>query len=520
MATRGGKPASRRAAQKSAPPKTIDLKASGDESAPKNKPAAGSLPNAPKRTAGSEASAKPKAPLEKAKAGPAAATDARERQTDAPKQEAPQETARAAKRPDPTRQASQPTAVASSGLKTLVGAGLAGGVAAVALLGLIGSWSGAASLPLIGNLYQASDTASHAEDLAQLQTENAQLQQRLGALEDASSNQPAIDGAAIESRLTALEDNRALADETTGLVQTNAQAIDQLNQQLTELDSRAPGSVDGQAAIEALKQTLSDLSAKIAALEEVSPSVSADQLTDLTEKLNGLTEDLDGLRQSQKAVSDQFAEALDSRLAATAQRIDGIDQTLKNAVLSRLDEVVNAAQKATANEKIARSVAVASLQSAIDNGTPYLNALTSIETLGGASEETGRLRALAGGEAIPTLAQLQSAFNELAPRLIHPTDAVTQDEGLLNRFVASARSLVSVRPSTPQPGTSPGAVVSRIEAHLKAGNLGEVETEWAALPEDSRNLGAPWIEQLKRRFETNQLLQRVLEQANASANQG
>lgn len=534
MATRGGKPASRRGAQKSVRPKTIDLKAADakpeTESKAGAKPAsapagrASPVPNTnvksgnvslnPKASSSSDG----KKPIENAKKHTDKPADKpksapKDNSTTAPK-------ASASSGGNPPSSEPQP----SPGFGMLAASAIVGGVITAGGLGLIGQFNNAASLPVIGSLYSASDSRTNTEALSILQSNTSELNEKVESLEKAASEEPTIDAAALENRLADLEKDQigTTSDATTALAQTNARAIDQITQRVSELGkgiSAAP-SIAEQPELEELRLAIANLSSKVSTISGNVSTVSSEQVGALTKKLNGLVADMESFKQSEIAAADDLRNEFNNSIATTTTRIDTIDKTLNDQVISRLDEVVGAAEKATVSEKIARSVAVSSLQSAIDNGTPYLNAVTSIETLGGTTKEIKRLRELSSLDSIPTVTQLQKTFDGIATRLINPVEQAQEGDGLINRFVASAKSLVSVRPSEPQQGSTPTAVVSRIEASLEEGKLGEVIEEWALLPEASREIGQTWFENLKLRQETNQLLKLVLKQASVPGSQG
>ena len=196
-----------------------------------------------------------------------------------------------------------------------------------------------------------------------------------------------------------------------------------------------------------------------------------------------------------------------------SERIGELEKQIKTELLAKIETATKIAESAKISEKIARSVAVSALQTSIEQNTPYLNALMSIETLSGSNDEIDRLKQLATSGDVPNLQALHLQFQSLASGLI-PAAEGENNASVLDRLMNSAKSLVKIRSSEPISGNSAEAVVSRIDEQLNSGNLAGVVEEWNGLPDQSKVVGAGWIKAVKLRMETNALLQQVLEQAS------
>ncbi len=101
--------------------------------------------------------------------------------------------------------------------------------------------------------------------------------------------------------------------------------------------------------------------------------------------------------------------------------------------------------------------------------------------LGIAGDVASELRPLAA-RGVPTVAEIQAEFPAVADAIVSATTAANPNAGFFERLVGSARGLVTVRPTTPQPGNDPPAVLSRVEAAVNRGDLATALSERQALP--------------------------------------
>ena len=168
-----------------------------------------------------------------------------------------------------------------------------------------------------------------------------------------------------------------------------------------------------------------------------------------------------------------------------------------------------------ASETVARTVAINALGTALDNDDSILPSLTSIESLGGNSKELERLKELAN-TGIPTRKNLLEELAVFTDSIQNPENDSSSGT-VADRFWANARNLVSFRSSGPQPGDRPVAILSRVTANLKDGNLLRAAEEWQGLPEEVRQRGASWSEKLDKRREAFALFETLSSQFDASS---
>ncbi len=216
-------------------------------------------------------------------------------------------------------------------------------------------------------------------------------------------------------------------------------------------------------------------------------------------------------------------------LAGVARRIEAAEAALKAfdptalkagadaaARTSALDGRLASVEKAVTaarGDNAARAVVAGNLVRALDAGSPYA---AEIQALSGLGADQGRLAALSTGAAkgLPTAAALAREFNGLAARVL--SEAASSDGGFLDRLASSALQVVRVRPVGDTGGATPTAIVSRIEAALARGALGDALAAWKTLPEPSRRASEAWGRSLEARVTAETAARSLLSEAIAT----
>ncbi|MFK5979568.1 MAG: mitofilin family membrane protein [Rhizobiaceae bacterium] len=376
----------------------------------------------------------------------------------------------------------------SGNFSGMVLSAILGGAVTIGGLGAIGQMNNADGLPLVGSLFakvggEKADLSNLADldAVVSLKSEIAALTARLDSAQEQLKSAGAVDLSAIEGKIAALEQKDAV-DASSGI---DEETIGRIN------DLSAKSQANG-TQLEQLATQMSELKADL-----ITSGQSADN-GDVLAKLSVFEKSIGDVGIQTNVISD---------------RIDKLESQFSSELLGKIEDMAKIADNAKVSEKIARSVAVSALQTSIEQNTPYMNALVSIETLTGPSEETSRLKELAASGKVPDVQTLQSQFKSLASHLI-PTTASEANASVLDKLVTSAKSLIKVRSSTPINGTTAQAIVSRIDAKLASGDLAGVVEEWNGLPEESKLIGADWIEGVNMRMETSRLLNIVLKKAS------
>ncbi|MCF6320746.1 MAG: hypothetical protein L3J32_03140 [Rhizobiaceae bacterium] len=363
----------------------------------------------------------------------------------------------------------------NSGFGKLAAAGIVGGLVTLAGAGTM-QYNGL--LPSIGSAPTNTQSAPAMPpvDLAPLEAKITQLQDKLDNLTNTQA--PTIDLTPIETRIAALEN----APPAAGGENVQSAATEQLQKLETGLDT--------------LTKSTSELSARFESLENAEPSAPDN---------NAISALIDSaiapVIASAKQNSTQFGE-LKNQVSALTRKIDEEVE----ARISKFDEKL---KNAATGEKLAKSVAINALKSALTNGEPFSAALVSLETLAGPSEPLESLKPYAT-TGISTGKILLNEFRDLQSAIVLAASS-NPEAGLSDRLMSSIRSLVTITSDEALPGDSPEAIVSRIAANLKSGNFETAAGEWKALPDQSRQISKSWMEKLSLRMEADRQMIELLQ---------
>jgi hypothetical protein len=198
--------------------------------------------------------------------------------------------------------------------------------------------------------------------------------------------------------------------------------------------------------------------------------------------------------------------ALETRLepaAATAPATPPVDlaplQSRLDALTTRLDAVEAHPPSDPKTEAAARVIAITALRQGATASGPFADELVAVAALGTEGEKIAALQPFAEA-GVPSKADLIAAFPAVAEQIRIAAAKVDPGASLIDRLAASAGSLVSVKPSGPMAGPSATAVVSRMEAAVKDGNLAEALREGDALDTLARAPLADWAAKAGQRI--------------------
>lgn len=349
-----------------------------------------------------------------------------------------------------TTAAPRPAAPARSGISVLA-AGLVGGV--ITLLG-------AGALQYGGLL--PSPGAADGSALEAVRSEVAALKSELAGV--------ASGGAAGET-VAALE---VKFDALAGDVATLQAAV------------QSGGAGEG-AGLAALDAKIAEMQARLAELAQ-NTGASAD-LAPINEKLTALDT---AIRDATGAVAagDGRLKALEQQLSQLASKVDG-----------------------QANQpKIALSIAASALKAAIDRGQPFT---AELETLAAISPNLPQLTALrAHAETgVATRDDILAEVDSAANAMIAAGKPADPNAGVLDQLWQSAASLVTVRPVGAVAGEGVPETAARLEAALKAGDLGAALTEYDSLPDAAKAASRDFAAKLRARLDVETLVDQAIAEA-------
>jgi hypothetical protein len=166
-------------------------------------------------------------------------------------------------------------------------------------------------------------------------------------------------------------------------------------------------------------------------------------------------------------------------------------------------------------ERIVLALELASLKRAIDSGGPYAPELDVVRKAGGGAMDLTALDRYKDTGA-PSLSDLERQFQPVMNAVIDAT-AEPADGSVVDRLLANAKSIVRVRKiSHTVEDQSAEATVSRIEAALKEGRLGDVIELAKAIPPQAAGPADDWLQGVKARYAVDQAISGLEDELKAS----
>lgn len=247
------------------------------------------------------------------------------------------------------------------------------------------------------------------------------------------------------------------------------------------------------AAVSGLESHLSALAAEV-------QSLSA-QVRD--------TGPLDNLKSEIAAVKDQLGSeqqrlALLEPLTARIGAVETTDADLSRRIgtlQATVDEVGRGLKAVAANSEAATAFALSSLQRAVEDGGSFTAELALLSGRVG-SDVTKPLEEVAVN-GVPTRTAVEAGFGKAEQAIIATTGKPASDS-FIDRLIASARALVTIRPTGPIAGDDTVAVTSRLKAEVDGGELARAAATWQQLPADARAASQGWANVLLERVKTEQ----------------
>jgi hypothetical protein len=350
-----------------------------------------------------------------------------------------------------------PRPTSNGGFGRPLAAGVAGGVIALLVAGGL-QWAGL--IPALGN---GGDAAA----LQGLRADVDALEQKVTTF-DAGT----VDAETIKQAL-------APADKRIGEL---ASGLDQVKKDVAAARSAAAsgGSADD-AALKDLRDRLAKLEESVAAEGKSAPSA---------ETVNAL---------------GQKVSSLDQATVANGDALKKLEQSVA-ALGGKVADQANAPKATTA-------IAASALKSAIDRGGSFAAELDMFAAVAPDTPELGELRTLAA-KGVPTRARLAAEVGTVAEKMQDAARPAPADNGgVVDRLLASARSLVKVRPVGKAEGDGVTARIARFRNSVTGGDLAKAAEEYAALPDKAKAAGADFMAGLQARLKVDALAQKALASA-------
>lgn len=263
---------------------------------------------------------------------------------------------------------------------------------------------------------------------------------------------------------------------------------------LPTADSPAPAPApadDGLAEqLDEQAQRISDLGARIDGLP--SPVDPSDEISGLSETVTALTERVANLEVQlsnievrptpeapDTAATDAALDELRERLAAQSTEIEDLRATMEAEEQAARDSARATLQRA----------ALTRVMTALDTGEEFSAVLTDLRDTGATVPDALAETAETG---VPTRAQLVESFPDAA-RAALAAARISETTGGGGASVGDfLRAQLGVRSLAPREGDDADAVLSRAEAALAEGRMGDALAEIETLPEEARAAMSGW----------------------------
>ncbi len=345
----------------------------------------------------------------------------------------------------------------------------------VGVLGMFGAALGGAALALIGVALFGKELIGVAQpDSSRVQAVEAKLNAVGGDVaalrSDIARIKPA-DTSQIETKLGALSQS---AEATAGRVAGVEGGVKALAEQVAKTPPQDPAIAVLAGRIDGLElrfqntpspQELAILGGRMAGFEaRLKELPSKDQLADLTVRIEDLGQTVDGIGQKVAAATAPIAARVDQVAAALKERPKGDPDARVVVALGALDQ-------------------------ALTEGRPFAPEINAVKA---ASGETAELAAL-DSHAAKGLETREALGAELAAEIAGLAPVKSEQTGtILDRFVASAGSVVKITPKDAAAGSDPAAVRARVAALGSAGDLEGALAARGSLDEQARAATEDW----------------------------
>jgi hypothetical protein len=324
--------------------------------------------------------------------------------------------------------------------------------------------------------------------LAKLE-DQLKLMSQAAATDPQSGKLPQI--AALSGRVVDME--TTLNNQLSALRKTVSQELEQrlsLTNETSEAAKSGTNRIDRDLA--AVKSQAAANSEKLDKIRSDAERL-ATAVQGIRDDSNGLKTALDAVKSDTDAKFKAAAKPADvaTAMAPMASKLTNLEQSVQNVVRNEDD-------RKSSSERILLSLELNNLKRVIDRGQKYATELADVQKAAGGKVDLAVLERYKDS-GIATLADLARDFGPVSNAIIE-AQADAGDGSVVSRVLASAKSVISVRKITYKPDdTSAEAVVGRMDAALKDGNLPAVLEESKKIPAKSAGAAHDWLVKVEAR---------------------
>ena len=291
--------------------------------------------------------------------------------------------------------------------------------------------------------------------------------------------------AVLEAGIKREEIESRLANFQTDIVNPLRDQMKALSDQVAAADTTAAEArlwaVEGR--VEGLVAELESLRSMFGSLAEEGGAITADTAASIAAyrtRIDALQAQVDEITGRQGELTRAIAQAQ----STASERVEEAQQLVETASETAL----------TAQNQAALQTRLTEIESALQTGANFSSAAAAIAEISGHPVP----EKLSQG-AVTTAEALGQEFPLLAHAAIRADIAATPTEGGLSGLGSFFKAQVATRSLTPQEGTSADAVLSRMEAALKQGDLPLVLAESNGLSEAAMAEVANWLADVSAR---------------------
>jgi hypothetical protein len=352
------------------------------------------------------------------------------------------------------------------------------GVLAGALAGLI------VSALAIGGFYSLLAPGADVDESANRLAEFEAQTERANTALDAEIKRESAALAGLDKRMSALETSAGTSD-------------------LAELGKRV-AALEAASAENAPKAAVAVHAAEQAAQGD---QQLATQLKDLRADIDAARSEIPGFAARLAKLEAGAPKVGDADLAALAGRLDKIEAAL---AAPKSETRVAAEKPAPADSASAIAIIAGAIEDKLADGAPFGTEVAALQRLGVDTAQLAALQAVAGGA--PTGGALAAAFDAVAPQVLAAA-APAESGGVLDRLLAHIHGLVRVHVLSESAGDDPEALISRIEAACRRGDIAGALAAFDKLPAAAREAAGDWPVKARARQAADAALQSIREAA-------
>lgn len=349
----------------------------------------------------------------------------------------------------------------------------------------------------------AASTASVAEEV--VTTAGSAAERAAGAAEAATA--AATEAGSVAS--AAARDADALARRMTGFeaqLDAVSQELNAFGQSLAATPTATGEGTSQQAAAAygALKARIDELVAQLAAGNFLTAEDAAGFATveDLRSARTALTANLEsalalvpaGDQIVTKSELGEVTSAVETQVAGLAEQVTAAETVASQAEAAATEAL---GQVGIAIKGAELEASIASMMSRLENGQSFAAPLGKIGALSGTEAPEALSAVAATGTATPR--ELLRDFGPAYQEAIAADIREQSDGGIFGTATARLRSVASGRPKDAQDGETAEAVLSRVEAAVRDGDLEAAIAEAGTLSEPVQAALGGWLDRLKAR---------------------